>query len=200
MQNGSSSCFLSHLTRKRRESQKCMKPMRGERWPWHQLHHVHRKDSIIAHDLRNNCRLSHDHGVSCHVCYGNNYVTGPNDMMQLMLSSKLLDATRSESPEPIHALQVDEWFPALLNKLAARIADSTIQVSHFGDRKNCPPLWHAIHNLDVLVAGEAKVHEPFAVQQAGGLLQQSDAAAVVFDEIVKGRGNPPAFSGQQKWS
>lgn len=96
-----------------------MKPMGGERWLWHQLYHVHGKDSIIAHDLRNNCRLSHDHGIPSHVCYGNNYVTSLNNMLRLMLSKKSLDATDPESSESIYAFQVDERLPAVLNKLIA---------------------------------------------------------------------------------
>ena len=50
-----------------------------------------------------------------------------------------------------------------------------------------PEIWRDTNGaIDVLVAGEAQAHEPFAVQQAGGLLQQRDAAAVVFDQVVVG--------------
>ena len=38
----------------------------------------------------------------------------------------------------------------------------------------------------MLIPGEAEADEPFLVKQAGGLLQQLNAAAVVFDEVVVG--------------
>ena len=38
----------------------------------------------------------------------------------------------------------------------------------------------------MLMPGEAEADEPFLVKQADGLLQQLNAAAVVFDEVVVG--------------
>ena len=41
----------------------------------------------------------------------------------------------------------------------------------------------------MLMPGEAEADEPFLVKHTGGLLQQLNAAAVVFDEVIVGGEN-----------
>src|SRR5450756_13387 len=49
-----------------------------------------------------------------------------------------------------------------------------------------PPLRHAVDNAGAFVAGELEADEPFFVEQARGLFQQSNPAAVVLDQVVVG--------------
>ena len=50
-------------------------------------------------------------------------------------------------------------------------------VADFSERLPLPPLRDAINDLDVLMAGEAQVDEPLAVEQPRGLFQQRDPLA-----------------------
>jgi hypothetical protein len=49
-----------------------------------------------------------------------------------------------------------------------------------------PALGQAVDDLDVLMAGEAEVDEPLAVEQPRRLLQQRNPPSVVLDQVVVG--------------
>ena len=75
-------------------------------------------------------------------------------------------------------------------EIEATYFDIQIKLQQLRQAPYLPPLWNRpqrrLHQPAALMAGEAEVNEPLAVEPAGHFLQDLDAPLAVLDQIVVG--------------